>query len=397
MGRIVNSLLYYLFFIIFLVSTSLGDYLEVKPKSGDGINILLRRYNLESNSSNKQKFIELNQENLLKNYGLNLSKKYLLPIKLYKFDGNTIRSSIGNDDYNYALSIQHYNDSLFAAGIKKGNFREDLELWVPEFEFFTSLFGKSFKSKEKEDPLKNIYMPILGKEHERFKEISKTLRHCAFYLVAGHGGPDPGAVKRKNGNLLTEDEYAYDVILRLGKQLAKHGATVYFIVQDPKDGIREKQILNNSKDEFYYGGGEISTNQRTRLQQRCDVINNLYEKNESGATEHHVVSIHIDSRGSRQIDIFFYHAEGSQKGYDAAKTLLNTIKEKYKQAQPGRGYEGSLSSRDLYILNHTIPTVTFIELGNIMHNRDQQRIIIPNNRQAIANWLKDGLLEVYKR
>ena len=33
----------------------------------------------------------------------------------------------------------------------------------------------------------------------------------------------------------------------------------------------------------------------------------------------------------------------------------------------------------------TIPTAVFIELGNINHARDQQRLIYENNRQAIAN------------
>jgi N-acetylmuramoyl-L-alanine amidase len=40
--------------------------------------------------------------------------------------------------------------------------------------------------------------------------------------------------------------------------------------------------------------------------------------------------------------------------------------------------------------------MTFIELGNIQNFKDQQRILTPNNRQAIANWLTDGLIEYYK-
>lgn len=382
-----------LFFLLLANFAIAQDYLEVKPLSGDGINTLLQRYNLKISSSNKQKFVELNQDKLTKKLGLKLNQKYKLPIKIFKFNGRTIRSSIGNDDFDYALSLQHYNEALFASKIKENDFRKDSILWVPEFEFKANT-----KPTEVSKPvLKERYFPILGKNHERFTELTKDLSHCAFYLVAGHGGPDPGAMTKYAGKWLSEDEYAYDVILRLGKELAKEGAEVYYIVQDPNDGIRDESILNNSKLEFYYNGDEIDANQRTRLQQRCDVINHLYEKNESGATEHHVVSIHVDSRGNNQIDIFFYHANGSEKGKSAAETLLETIKKKYQEAQPGRGYEGSISTRNLYILNHTIPTVTFIELGNIQHSRDQQRIMVANNRQAIANWLKDGLHKFYKK
>ncbi|MFZ4477301.1 MAG: N-acetylmuramoyl-L-alanine amidase, partial [Saprospiraceae bacterium] len=34
-----------------------------------------------------------------------------------------------------------------------------------------------------------------------------------------------------------------------------------------------------------------------------------------------------------------------------------------------------------------------IELGNIKNDWDQQRLVLKNNRQAIANWLLESLLE----
>ena len=36
-----------------------------------------------------------------------------------------------------------------------------------------------------------------------------------------------------------EDEYAYDVALRLARNLMQEGAEVRIIIQDAKDGIRE--------------------------------------------------------------------------------------------------------------------------------------------------------------
>ena len=75
-----------------------------------------------------------------------------------------------------------------------------------------------------------------------------------------------------------------------------------------------------------------------------------------------------------------------------AENLKKTIKQKYDKAQPGRGYEGSVSSRNLYMIRNVIPVCVFIEIGNIQNPRDQIRIIEPNNRQAIANWLTDGII-----
>jgi N-acetylmuramoyl-L-alanine amidase len=44
------------------------------------------------------------------------------------------------------------------------------------------------------------------------------------------------------------------------------------------------------------------------------------------------------------------------------------------------------------MLERTVPTALFIELGNINHTRDQQRLIYENNRQALANWMCEGVM-----
>jgi N-acetylmuramoyl-L-alanine amidase len=94
--------------------------------------------------------------------------------------------------------------------------------------------------------------------------------------------------------------------------------------------------------------------------------------------------------------VFFYHARGSSKGKRAAGILQKTFQRKYDQHQPGRGYHGTVSDRNLYVVKNTHPVAVYIELGNINHTRDQQRFIIPSNRQALANWLFDGLMEDFK-
>jgi N-acetylmuramoyl-L-alanine amidase len=65
--------------------------------------------------------------------------------------------------------------------------------------------------------------------------------------------------------------------------------------------------------------------------------------------------------------------------------------------QPNRGYEGTVSDRNLYVTKNSFVPAVFIELGNINHTKDQQRFIIADNRQAVANWLRDGLIEDYKK
>jgi N-acetylmuramoyl-L-alanine amidase len=39
--------------------------------------------------------------------------------------------------------------------------------------------------------------------------------------------------------------------------------------------------------------------------------------------------------------------------------------------------------------------MTFIELRNIRNKKDQRRILDPDNRQALAKWISEGVLLDY--
>ena len=76
--------------------------------------------------------------------------------------------------------------------------------------------------------------------------------------------------------------------------------------------------------------------------------------------------------------------------------MKETFAAKYRRHQPNRGFRGTVDYRSLYVLNNTTPTGLYVELGNIQNSFDQQRFIIDNNRQALANWLCEGFITDYK-
>lgn len=376
------------------------EYVESKPLKGKGVKNLLEHYQLNSDSEAISVFASING---LDRYNpvLLADNTYKLPIRIFVFNGVNIRTTINNPDYETALSVQHFNEELHARSLKPADFRKDNQLWVP-------LIGYMAKGKSQNTPLSDNEMPIptieatsvniplFGKDREKVEFKSNKLKDVSFYLVAGHGGPDPGAIGSNSGYTLHEDEYAYDVILRLAERLIQEGAHVEVIIEDPDDGIREEVYLSNSYDETC-DGASIPLNQLERLKQRVDRVNSLYQTNSGATNRHHFISIHVDSRASKQsqIDIFFYHAQGSVEGERIADALRDKIEDKYNSAQPGRGYKGSVSPRGLYVIRKSMPVATFIELGNIQNPRDQKRILQPDNRQAIANWLTEGLLDYY--
>jgi N-acetylmuramoyl-L-alanine amidase len=179
----------------------------------------------------------------------------------------------------------------------------------------------------------------------------------------------------------------------LARKLLEYGADVKIIVQDQDDGIRDDRYLKNSYNEYHIGNIPIPKSQNERLVNRTAIINDLYQQNSKSKKKQFCIETHVDSRYTgKKVDIFFYYKKGNNLGKKVANDLKTTIENKYKIAQPGRGYEGSVTSRGLYMLRNVLPTSVFIEIGNIQNPRDQIRIIESNNRQAIANWLCDGII-----
>ncbi|MBV6645822.1 MAG: N-acetylmuramoyl-L-alanine amidase [Cyclobacteriaceae bacterium] len=238
---------------------------------------------------------------------------------------------------------------------------------------------------------------MFGPDHERLRIVDHSLQGAIFYLVAGHGGPDPGAVGKHPLGSLCEDEYAYDVTLRLARWLIERDALVYFVIRDNDDGIRDGRYLPCDKDEYAYTRGPIPRNQIARLRQRTNIVNELYKKHR-GSKYQRMVAIHVDSRSTNEnVDVFFYHHGNSKRGKRLATDMLNTFDKNYKEFQPNRTYRGSVKPRSgLYIMKNTNPAAVFIELGNIVNHRDQKRILVTENRQALAKWIGEGLVKNYK-
>ena len=327
-----NKYIIILICLLFLLTPALKAQEKAYPQKGEGIELFLKRFNRTGQSYQKE-FIRINKKKLGKDNALIAGVKYTLP----------------------PLRGQK------AAGTS----------------------GKARKG----------YEPLFGKKYANYSQVSSELKGACFYLVSGHGGPDPGAIGKIGNHELHEDEYAYDIVLRIARNLMMRGAEVHIIIQDAKDGIRDQYYLNNSKRETCMGS-PIPLNQVARLKQRCDKINALERKTK--CKYRRALFVHIDSRSkSKRTDVYFYHS-GSSKSKRLARTLKSTFQKKYDHHQPGRGFRGTVSKRNLYVLQNSAPPAVFVELANIQNTYDQQRIVESNNRQALANWIAEAFVKDYK-
>ena len=362
---VMKNKLYILLFLAFLFSgTTLWAQQKATPKAGEGISSFLLRHN-RSPKKYYDDFIELNKQKLGKNNVLKVGVTYVIP----PVKKSTTTSAKTTPVKNTGAK----NTTSESAGTKQ-----------PSSKAKSTKIGTT------------INEPLFGKQLANVKVTSNRLAGACFYVVSGHGGPDPGAIGKVGRYELHEDEYAYDIALRLARNLMQEGAEVHIIIQDAKDGIRDDSYLSNSKRETCMGDA-IPLNQVQRLQQRCDKINALYRKDRKNHSYCRAIFIHIDSRSKgKQTDVFFYYSNKKGDSKRLANNMKDTFESKYDKHQPNRGFSGTVSGRNLYVLCHTTPASVFVELGNIQNTFDQRRLVINSNRQALAKWLMEGFLKDYK-
>ena len=379
---------------------SIRQYLNVKLERAMSIDELLSKYLLHEYDCNAEQFCKINNLSS-KTTALSKNKIYNLPIWIYDYNGKSIRTSIGNSDLDLAKKIQSYNVDLQKKGIRKQSYQQSRYLFVP-YHFFNCLDSRK-KSKTTSEPsfvegsekvsgVATCTYAIFGRKYQDVPLFDKKLKGRIFYVEGGHGGPDPGAMTKVNGRSLCEDEYAYDVSLRVARELITHGATVYIINRDNNDGIRDGDFLLCDSDERTYPDLKVPAAHKPRLTQRSDAVNAVYEKyRKLGIKDQRLIVIHVDSRGkSEQTDTFLYYQNGNDDSYKIAKRMQQTLESKYKRY---RNYKGTLTTRDLHMLRECKPNTVYVELGNLRNEFDRQRIMIKNNRQAIATWLAEGFMK----
>ena len=234
---------------------------KATPKAGEGISTFLLRHN-RSPKKYYDDFVELNKQKLGKNNVLKMGVTYVIP-PVKRSSGTSAKPAPAKKTARKEVSTEDTVTKSRTSGAKK--------------------IGTT------------INEPLFGKKLSSVKVSSNRLAGACFYVVSGHGGPDPGAIGWVGKHELHEDEYAYDIALRLARNLMQEGAEVHIIIQDAKDGIRDDAYLSNSKRETCMGD-PIPLNQVQRLQQRCNKINALYQKDRKNYTYCRAIFIHVDSR-----------------------------------------------------------------------------------------------------
>lgn len=408
----LSFLVFCILFSFSQLSLAKDNYLMVTAEKGDGANSLMRKYGLENYECNINQFYVLNK--IRAGADLMIGEKYFMPILIVIFDGKSIQSTL-HIDLQKAGQIDDYNDNMLAERVRKYSYQNSKILWVPFHIMYkcVSKSGLAEKKVENKNKVPDRKVPskpepenikgtlsmeknaagkrvfsIFGTDYQHVPLLDRRLKNQVYYIDSGHGGPDPGAMGKWQDHNICEDEYAYDVCLRLARLLIQHDATVYIITRDPNDGIRDDAHLHCDKDERCFPNKVIPLNQKERLGQRTDAINELYQKHKKqGVARQRLVVIHVDSQGkSEDEDVFFYYKPEDASSEKVARYMRSVLAKRYD-----RKYDGKVKSRELFQLMNSDPTSVYIELGNIQNPANQKRLTVKENRQTLAEWFFEGI------
>ncbi|BCR22036.1 LysM peptidoglycan-binding domain-containing protein [Borrelia sp. HM] len=293
---------------------------------------------------------------------------------------------------------------------------------IPIFEV-NGVFYYWYKPKKVSQPSElyseDWYSPLNAykKASQLFKSFEKLvqsrpvknnkLENKLIIIDPGHGGLDPGAiVKAKDGLnneiFVVEDEYVYDIALRLYVYLKEYGANVELTILSPDHLIRDSVSANNTfvniKNEVYnnYDLNKTDTvdswinGTLEGLKKRLTVVNKFVNKYKNIKSEDILyISLHSDNSVGAPRCMGFYYQSEEGKGFDShSKNIIEKMTSDFKRVPYIKG-------QNLYMLkNNVVKTKFLVELRNLAFDDEAWAIRSSKIRDRDSRILATAILKI---
>ncbi|MBN2418341.1 MAG: LysM peptidoglycan-binding domain-containing protein [Deltaproteobacteria bacterium] len=251
-------------------------------------------------------------------------------------------------------------------------------------------------------------MSALDNEIIRLGRLSKDLEGWHFVLDPGHGGQDPGAIAKTSdggGNVVyvVEDEYVYDVALRVYVLLRLHSAQVTLTILSPNHLIRGSSppslTFVNEKNEVYNSYDHNSSNKwkdwpnggrNGNLYTRVEIAKKAYKDVPKKRTIFLSFHADIDPNMPEAPLVLYYRSRKSgwvdSPSKDFAKSLL-----------PALGAGAYSRGQNLGVLRNNPASVkVLIELRNLAYTDHAWALRFEELRHRDAEKVVRGIMEYVK-
>lgn len=245
---------------------------------------------------------------------------------------------------------------------------------------------------------------ILAKAPRKRRQPLKGWR---IVLDPGHGGIDPGAIVsnltgKKQRVYVVEDEYVYDIALRVYRELRLLGAEVTLTVISPnhliRDNLPAKTTFVHEKNEVYNDERYNRRNSEKRrprsanLSQRVRVTNRFVKRARKGRSL--FVSLHADNTPGRpQGPLVIYHKRRGRvdrRSRSFARVMRSALHHPDMPAQE-RG-------RNLAVLRNNLAYAEIlVEVHNVHHKHEAYQIRFHKDREHHAKKIVNGILAYAKK
>ena len=237
----------------------------------------------------------------------------------------------------------------------------------------------------------------------RLPPIGPTLKGWHFVLDPGHGGLDPGAIVRAlDGNgkavYVVEDEYVYDVALRVYILLRRHGAHVTLTLLSPNHLLRHsdppRMTFVNEKNEVYNSYPLNKTN-KWRCWPSGGRNGNLYHRVKIAREAFQGVPKNRRVFLSLHADIEPYSPDAAQLLYYKSRTRQDARSKAFaKQLLPALGAGAHIRGRNLAVLRDNPAYVSaLIEIRNLAYTDHAWALRFEELRQRDAQKIVKGILD----
>jgi LysM repeat protein len=243
---------------------------------------------------------------------------------------------------------------------------------------------------------------LFAKKVDALPPISQKLEGWHIVLDPGHGGIDPGSITkvldgRGNPVYVVEDEYVYDIVLRMYVLLRLNGAEVTLTLLSPNHLVRRSdpatRTFVHERNEVYNspslnppnGQGQWPKGGQNGLSARVRVATEALRESRSRHTL--FLSIHADNSPDRDaVPVVLYYAS-SKRVDDASRRFAQAL-------VPSLGAGSEARGRNLAVLRRNAADASvLVEIRNVAHSDHAWALRFEELRQRDAEKIVRGILE----